>query len=189
MVAERSCSARIFLWWCFKILKVDRFNFKMLITLVLPIFKPKFLYDSGFHLTGRDSWFITRLNSLLPWTFSRQGKKSNKNINGYITVKYKYNVTKNITEIQIMWNWNMRIWIWKRSLFWNTLGIELCSFRSFILFDTFRVVLNRAVIWKILLLAFWCLVVTKRSHILEQNCGWNLQVGLSRCDLFVTTRH
>ena len=83
----------------------------------------------------------------------------------------------------------MRIWIWKRSLFWNTLGIELCSFRSFILFYTFRVVLNRAVIWKILLLAFWCLVVTKRSHILEQNCGWNLQVCLSRRDLFVTTRH
>ena len=97
MVTERWCSARIFLWWCFKILKVDRFNFKMLINLVLPIFKPKFLYDSGFDLTGRDSWFITRLNSLLPWTFSRQGKKSNKNINGYITVKYKYNVTKNIT--------------------------------------------------------------------------------------------
>ena len=33
------------------------------------------------------------------------------------------------------------------------------------------------------------LVVTKRSHRLKQTCSWKLQVCLSLCDLFVTTRH
>ena len=31
-------------------------------------------------------------------------------------------------------------------------------------------------------------MVTKRSHILKQTCSWKLQVCLSTCDLFVTTR-
>ena len=31
-------------------------------------------------------------------------------------------------------------------------------------------------------------MVTKRSHILKQTCSFQLQGGLSLCDLFVTTR-
>ena len=37
-------------------------------------------------------------------------------------------------------------------------------------------------------LTLWCLVVTKRSHILKQTFSWKLQVCLSMCDIFVTTR-
>ena len=33
------------------------------------------------------------------------------------------------------------------------------------------------------------LVVTKRSHILKQTWSWKMQVCLSMCDLFVTTKH
>ena len=33
------------------------------------------------------------------------------------------------------------------------------------------------------------MVVTKRSHILKQICSFQVQLGLSMCDLFVTTRH
>ena len=32
-------------------------------------------------------------------------------------------------------------------------------------------------------------MVTKRSHVLKKTCSWKLQVCLSMCDLFVTTRH
>ena len=41
----------------------------------------------------------------------------------------------------------------------------------------------------ICILTLWCLVVTKRSHILKQTCSWKLQVCLSMYDLSVTTRH
>ena len=32
-------------------------------------------------------------------------------------------------------------------------------------------------------------LVTKRSHILKETCSFELQVCLSICDFFVTTRH
>ena len=38
--------------------------------------------------------------------------------------------------------------------------------------------------WKMWLnLTLWCLVVTKRSHILKQTCSFQPQVCLSVCDL------
>ena len=37
-------------------------------------------------------------------------------------------------------------------------------------------------------LTLWCLVVTKRSHILKQTWSQKLPDSLSMCDLFITTR-
>ena len=39
------------------------------------------------------------------------------------------------------------------------------------------------------ILTLYCLVVANRSHTIKQTCSFQLQVCISMCDLFVTTRH
>ena len=68
---------------------------------------------------------------------------------------------------------NVKMVMWKISetSIENVGGIDVLDFASF----------------KLLTLS--CLVVTKRSTILKQTCSFQLQVCLSMCDLFVTTRY